>query len=86
MGIKTSKKGKKQFVLQINDVRLREAEVKFLIEHDKKEFNYCIITLYNEETPDTNISDTSKKEKQIVAHNCFYISGKQKTYINFTPI
>ena len=38
--------------------RLREAIVKFLIEHDKKEFKYCIITLYIEETPDTNISDT----------------------------
>ena len=33
---------------------LREAEVKFLIEHDKKEFKYCIITLYTEEAPDTN--------------------------------
>ena len=38
--------------------RLREAKVKFLIEHDKKEFKYWIITLYIEETPDTNISDT----------------------------
>ena len=66
--------------------RLREAKVKFRIEHDKKEFKYCIITLYIEETPDTTISDTSNELKQIVAHNCFYISGKAKTYVNFTPI
>ena len=59
---------------------LREVKVKFLIDHDKKEFKYCIITLYIEETPNTNIS-------HIVADNCFYISsGKAKTYINFTPI
>ena len=63
----------------IANKRLREAKVKFLIEHDKKEFKHCI-----EETPDTNISDTSNELKQIVAHNCFYISGKAKTYIKVT--
>ena len=70
MGIKTCKKGK--------DINLRDAEVKFLIEHDKKEFKYCIITLYIEETPDTNISDTRAPNelKQVSAHNCFYISDK----------
>ena len=41
--------------------QLREAKAKFLIEHDKKEFKYCIITLYIEETVDMNISDTSIK-------------------------
>ena len=68
--------------------RLREAKVMFLIEHDKKEFRYCIITLQIEETPDTNIFYTSHEHMntQIVAHNCFYISGKAKTYISFTPI
>ena len=59
MGIKTCKKGKTSiFVVH---KWLREAKVKFLIEHDKKEFKYCIITLYIEETPDTNISYTSNK-------------------------
>ena len=58
--------------------RLREAKVKFLIEHDKKEFRYCIIPLYNEETPDTNISDTSNELEQIVAHNCFIYQENQK--------
>ena len=57
-----------------------------MIEHDKKGFKYCIITLYIEETPNTNITDTSNELKQVLAHNCFYISGKTKTYINFTPI
>ena len=38
--------------------KLREAEVKFLIEHDKKEFIYCIITLY---TPLTKIWKLYKK-------------------------
>ena len=56
--------------------RLREAKVEFLIEHDKKELKYCIITLYIEETPDTNISDTSNELKQVLVHNCSYISGK----------
>ena len=51
-----------------------EAKVKFLTEHDKKKFKYCIITLCSEEIPDTNISE-------VLAHNCFYISGKEKTYI-----
>ena len=59
--------------------RLKEAKVKFLIEHDKMEFKNSIVTLYNEETPDTNISDTSNELKQILVHNCFYISGKAKT-------
>ena len=72
--------------ISVVNKRLKEARVKFLTEHDKKEFKYCIITLYIKETPDTNISDISNKLKQIVAHNCFYISGKAKTYINFTPI
>ena len=84
MGIKTSKKGKAS-IFSVNK-RLRQAKVKFLIEHDKKELKYCIITLYFEETPDTNISDTSNELKQVSARNCFYISGKAKTYINFTPI
>ena len=84
MGIKTYKRGKTSIF--IVNKRLREAKVKFLIEHDKKEFEYCIITLYIEETPHTNISDTSNELKQILAHNCFYISGKAKTYINSTPI
>ena len=53
--------------------RLREAKFKFLTEHDKKEFKYRSITLYIEETPDTNISDTSNELKQVLAHNCFYI-------------
>ena len=57
--------------------RLREGKVRFLIEHDKKEFKYCILTLY---------IDTSNELKQVLAHNCLYISGKAKTYINFTPI
>ena len=58
--------------------RLIEATVKFLIEHDKKEFKLCVITLYIEETPDTNTSDTSNELKQILVHNCFYILGKAK--------
>ena len=66
--------------------RFKEAKVKLLIEHDKKEFKQCIITLYIEETHDTNISDTSSELKQILVHNCFYILDKAKTYINFTPI
>ena len=57
---------------------LREAKVKFLVEHDKKEFKYCTITLYIEETPDTSISDTSNELKQVLAHNCFYTTGKAK--------
>ena len=71
MGIKKLVKGGKTSIFIVNK-RLREANVKFVIEHDKKEFKYCIITLYIEETPDTNISDTSNELKQIVAHNCFY--------------
>ena len=66
--------------------RLKEAKVKFLIERDKKEFKYCIITLYIGKTPDTNTYDTSNELKQVSADKCFYISGKSKTYINFTPI
>ena len=42
--------------------------------------------MYIEEAPDTNISSTSNELKQILVHNCFYIVGKSKTYINFTPI
>ena len=75
MGIKTCKKGKNINFYCINK-RLREAKVKFLIEYEKKEFKYFIITLYIEETPDTNISDIFNELKQIVAHDCFYISGK----------
>ena len=66
--------------ISIVNKQLSEAEVKFLIEHDKKELKWCIITLYIEETPHTNISDTSNE------HNCFYILGKAKTYLNFTSI
>ena len=84
MGIKTCKKGETS-IFVVNK-RLREAKVNFLIEHDKKEFKYCIITLYIEEAPDTNISYTSHKLKQVLAHSCFYISGQTKTYIYFTPI
>ena len=36
MGIKTCKKGK-NIIFTVNK-RLKEAKVKFLIEHDKKEF------------------------------------------------
>ena len=39
-----------------------------------------------EETPDANVSDTSNELKQVLVHNFFYISGKAKMYINFTPI
>ena len=74
-------KSRKTSIFIVNK-RLREAEVKFLIQHDKKEFKYCITTLYTEETPDTNISDTSNELKQVLAHNCLYISGKAKTYIS----
>ena len=84
VGIKTCKWGKTSIF--IVNKRLREAKVEFLIEHDKIEFKYCIITLYIEETPDTNISDTSNELKQILSQYCFYLSGKAKTYINFTPI
>ena len=84
MVIKTCKKGKTSII--IVNKRLREAKVKFLIEHDKKEFKYCIITLYLEEPPDTTVSDTSNELKQVSVHNYFYISGKAKTYINSTPI
>ena len=84
MGIKLVEMGKTSIF--IANKRLREAKIKFLIEHDKNEFKYCIITSYIEENPDTNISDTSNELKQIVAHNCFYISEKAKTNINFTPI
>ena len=41
MGIKTCKKGGTSIF--IVNKRLREAKVKFLIEHDKNEFKYCII-------------------------------------------
>ena len=81
--LKLEKRGKTIFIV---NKRLREAKVKILIDQEKKEFKYCIITLYIEETPNRNISDTSNELKQIIAHNCFYISGKAKTYINFTPI
>ena len=57
MGIKLAKRGKTSIF--IVNKRLGEAKVKFLIEHDNKEFEYCIITLYTEETPDRNISNTS---------------------------
>ena len=57
MGIgKTCKKGKASIF--IANKRLKKAKVKFLIEHDKKKFKHCVITLHIEETPDTNISDT----------------------------
>ena len=81
MGIKTCKREKTSIFI-VN----KEAKVKFLIEHDKKKFKQSIITLYIGETLDTNISDTSNELKQILVHTCFYILGKAKTYINFTPI
>ena len=84
VGIKTRKKGK-----NINffvNKQLIEANVKFLIEHYKKEFKWCINALHIEEIPDVNISDTSNEQKQTLGHNCFYILGKAKTLINFTPI
>ena len=65
---------------------LKEGKVKFLIEDDKKEFKSCIITLYIEEIPDVNISDTSNELKQVLVHNCVYILDKARTYINVTPI
>ena len=37
--------------------RLKKTKAKFLTEHDKKEFKWCIVTLYIEENPNTNISD-----------------------------
>ena len=73
-GLKLVKRGKTSIF--IVNKRLRKAEVKFLIEHDRKEFKYCNIRLYIEETPDTNISDVSNELRQ--AQNCFYISGKAK--------
>ena len=73
MGIKTCKKGKTPIF--IVNKRLREAKVQFLIGHDKKEFKYCIITLYIEETPDTNISGTFNEMKQVLA---FIYQAKQK--------
>ena len=66
MGIKTCEK-RKTSIFMVKK-RLRETKVKFLTEHDKKEFKYCIITLSIEETPDANISDTSNELKQILAH------------------
>ena len=84
MGIKTCKNGKASIF--IVDKRLKKARVKCLIEHDKKELKWCIITLYIEETPDIQISDTSNELKQILVPNCFYILGKAKAYINFIPI
>ena len=74
--LKLVKRGKTSIF--IANKRLRESKIKFLIEHDKKKFIYRIITLYIEETPDTNISDTSNELKQIVAHNCFYIYQKKQ--------
>ena len=47
-------KGKKSIF--IVNKWLKEAEVKFLIEHDKKEFKQCIVILHNEETPNMNIT------------------------------
>ena len=69
MGIKTCKKGK-----NINffvNKQLIEANVKFLIEHYKKEFKWFINALHIEEIPDVNISDTSNEQKQTLGHNCF---------------
>ena len=83
MGIKTCKKGKTS-IFTVNK-RLREANIKFLIEHDRKEFKYCVITLYIEETSDTNVSDTCNELKQVLAHNCFYISGKAKRTLKSVP-
>ena len=63
---------KKKKTIFIVNKRFKEAKVKFLIEHDKKEFKQCIITLYIEETAYMNISDTFNKLKKILVHNCFY--------------
>ena len=83
MGIKTCRK-RKTSIFIVNK-RLKEAKAKFLIEHDKKNFEWCIITLYIEESPGTDISDTPNELNKILVHNCFYILGKAKTYIKFTP-
>ena len=84
MGVKTCKKGKNiNFFVNKQPI---EANVKFLIEHYKKEFKWCINALHIEEIPDVNISYTSNEQKQTLGHNCFYILGKAKTLINFTPI
>ena len=84
MGIKTVKREITSFF--IVNKRLNECKVNFLTENDKKEFKSCIITLYIEEIPDVNISDTSNELKQVLVHNCVYILDKARTYINVTPI
>ena len=85
--LKLVKTGEKHKIFIVNtQERLKKARVKYLIEHEKKKFKYCITKLYSEETLDIHISDTSNELKQILVHNCFYILGKAKTYINFTPI
>ena len=83
MGNKICKKAKRSIF--VVSKQLKEAKVKFLTEHDKREFKYCTITLYIEEISDKNISDTSNELTQILVHNCFYILGKAKMYINFIP-
>ena len=70
MGIKTCKQGKTSIFIAYK--RLKEAKVKFLIAHDKKEFKECIITLYIEETPDTNIFYTSSELNKILVHKVTY--------------
>ena len=47
-----------------------------------KEFKYCIITLYIEETPDTNISNTSNELIHITAF--IYQSKQKRTLISHT--
>ena len=55
VGIKTCKREKT--TIFIVNKRLKEANVKFLIEHDKRNSNSALLpgTLYTEETPDANI-------------------------------
>ena len=57
---------------------VKEGKIKFLTEDDKKEFKSCIITLYIEEVPDVNISDTSNELKQVLVHNCVLYIGQSK--------
>ena len=77
VGIETCKTRKKTSIFIVNK-RLKEDKVKFLIGHEKNKYRQCIITLYIEETLNTNISDTSNQLKQILVHNCFYILGETK--------
>ena len=77
MGIKACRKKRKTLTFIVNK-RPKEAEVKFLIEHDKKEFKLYIITLYIEETPDMNFYNIPNELKQILVHKgrtIIFLSG-----------